>query len=92
MSGYRAQEIATKKTYFCEYLRENENIFENILACESRDQVLLIHEKTRGQKSHATVPLSSLTLDKPRSNEPSHISVPYSSKKRKGFRYETHIW
>ena len=42
-----------------EYLPENENIFENILACESRDQVLLIHEKkTRGQKSHATVPLS----------------------------------
>ena len=46
-----------KKTLFREYLRENENIFENILACESRDQVLLIHEKTRCKKSHATVPL-----------------------------------
>ena len=59
ISAYRAPEIATKKTKFCEYLRENENIFENILACESRDQVLLIHEKNRGQKSHATVPLSA---------------------------------
>jgi len=47
------------KNYFCEYLRENEKIFENILACEYRDPVLLIHEKNRGQKSHATVPLSS---------------------------------
>ena len=39
ISGYRAPEIAMKKTYFREYLRENENIFENILASESRDQV-----------------------------------------------------
>jgi len=59
--GYRALEIATKRTYFCEYLHENNNIFENILACESRDQVLLIHEKTRGQKSHAKVPLKGLS-------------------------------
>ena len=45
------------KNYFCEYLRENETIFENILACEYRDPVLLIHEKNRGQKSHDSVPL-----------------------------------
>ena len=55
--GYRYPEIGTKKTLFCEYLRKNKNIFENILAREYRDQVLLIHENTRGQKSHATVPL-----------------------------------
>ena len=33
ISGYWAPEIATKKTLFRKYLRENENIFENILAC-----------------------------------------------------------
>ena len=32
--------------YFREYLREN----ENILACESRDQLLLIHEKNQRAK------------------------------------------
>jgi len=36
--------------YFREYLRENKNILKNILACESRDQVLLIHEKTQRSK------------------------------------------
>jgi len=29
------------------YLRKNKNISINILACESRDQVLLIHVKNR---------------------------------------------
>ena len=43
---------------------QKRNIFENILACESRDPVLLIHEKTRGQKSHATVPLRILLIEK----------------------------
>ena len=39
--------------YFRENLRENENIFENILG-----YLLSIHEKTRFRKSHASVPLS----------------------------------
>ena len=43
--------------YFCEYLCENENIFENILGYCPRAQVLSIYAKTRVQKSHATVPL-----------------------------------
>ena len=50
ISGYRAPEIAKKKTEFRVYLHENKNIFENILACESRDQVLLIHEKNQRSK------------------------------------------
>ena len=50
ISGSRYPEIGTKKPLFREYLRENENIFENILACESRDQVLLIHEKNQRSK------------------------------------------
>ena len=45
--------------YFCEYLHENENIFKNIfkniLGCWSLAYVLLIHEKTRAQKYHASV-------------------------------------
>jgi len=32
--------------YFCEYLRENK-IFENILGCDSRDNVLAIYEKSQ---------------------------------------------
>ena len=43
--------------YFHEYLRENENIFVNILGYWSRAKVVSIHAKTRVQKSHATVPL-----------------------------------
>jgi hypothetical protein len=57
-SGYRAPEIGTKKTLFRGYLREDENIFVNILGYCSGELVLLIHEKNRGQKSHATVPLN----------------------------------
>ena len=34
-----------KKTLFCEYLRETENILENILGSYSRASVLMIHEK-----------------------------------------------
>ena len=49
ISGYRYPEVKN----VCEYLREN----ENILGCDSRDNILLIHEKNRFQKSHATVPL-----------------------------------
>jgi len=30
---------------------------KTVLGCESRAQVLLIHEKTRVRKSHVTVPL-----------------------------------
>ena len=44
ISGNHDQKITTKKN------RENENIFKNILACESRDQVLLIPEKNQGSK------------------------------------------
>ena len=49
-----------KDQYFPAYLHGNENIFKNILACESSGQVLLIHEKPRHQKFHATVPLKGL--------------------------------
>ena len=42
--------------YFREYLRENSNIFKNILGCESGDWVLPIYEKNRVRKSHASVP------------------------------------
>jgi hypothetical protein len=41
-----------------EYLGEIKTEFENILGHESGGQVVLIHEKTRGQKSRATVPLN----------------------------------
>ena len=40
IAGYCALEIATKKTFFHEYLRENEKIFENILECDSGALVL----------------------------------------------------
>ena len=46
--------------YFREYLCENENIFENILGYCSRAQVCRLMQKTRVQKSHATVPLKGL--------------------------------
>ena len=36
ISGSRYPEIGTKKPLFCKYLRENENIFEIILGCDSR--------------------------------------------------------
>jgi len=42
-------------TYFHEYLRKN----ENILGYYFMGQVLLIHAKTKHQKSHATVPFNS---------------------------------
>ncbi len=44
-------------TFEYEYLREFETEFENILGCESGADIGSIHEKTRGKKSHATVPL-----------------------------------
>ena len=46
--------------YFREYLRENKNIFENILGHYSCGQVLSIHAKTRHKKSHASVPVKGL--------------------------------
>ena len=36
ISGYCYPEIGTKKPLFRKYLRENENIFEIILGCDSR--------------------------------------------------------
>ena len=36
IAGYCYPEIGTKKILFCEYLRENENIFKNILGGYSR--------------------------------------------------------
>ena len=43
---------------FREYLRENVTYEKKLLGCESGDQVLLIYEKNRARKSHATVPLT----------------------------------
>jgi hypothetical protein len=43
-----------------DYLREYESIFETALAHESVDPGVLFDEKTRGQKSRATVPLNLL--------------------------------
>jgi len=45
IAGYCYLEIATKKTLFCKYPRENKNIFENILGCGSGAKVLYIPEK-----------------------------------------------
>ena len=50
ISGSCYSGIATKKTYFCEYLRENKNIFENLLGYCSRAQVLSVHEKNQSSK------------------------------------------
>jgi len=43
--GYCYLEITYLKKNFCEYLRENKNICENILDCEFRVSISLIHEK-----------------------------------------------
>ena len=40
-----------------EYLRKNEFLRKTILACLSGDQMGLINEKNRGQKSRDTAPL-----------------------------------
>ena len=47
------------------YLHENENIFKNILGCESRDNTYTInsYKKTRRQTSHANVPLNGLSVN-----------------------------
>jgi len=57
-SGYPYPDIAMKKTFCREYLRKNKIFFENILGGYSRACVLLINEKTKARKSHATVPLT----------------------------------
>ncbi len=44
--------------YFFEYLCEVETEFEDSLECESGVHMGWFTRKTRGQKSHATVPLS----------------------------------
>ena len=44
-SGYSIPEIGRKKTFFRKYLNKNKNIFENILGCDSRAQVLFTHKK-----------------------------------------------
>ena len=74
----KAKKIASSKDHFCnlrvslpggckyfrEYLRENENIFENILGYCSRAQVLWIHAKkqTELKKTHATAPLKHVII------------------------------
>jgi hypothetical protein len=47
-----------KFEYLGEFETELETEFENILRHESEGQVVSIHEKNRGKKSRATVPLS----------------------------------
>jgi hypothetical protein len=45
-----------------EYLGEIDVIFETALGNESGNRVGSIHEKTRGQKSHETIPLRIIIL------------------------------
>jgi hypothetical protein len=49
---------SSQSNFKFEYLGEFGTEIENILGHESGAQVGSIHEKIRGQKSHATVPLS----------------------------------
>ena len=44
-------------SYFRKFLLENENIFENILGCDSRAYVLLIHEKKSEFENLMLLPL-----------------------------------
>jgi hypothetical protein len=48
--------IPRRTTLKFEYLREFETEFENVLGYELGAHMGSIHEKTRGQKSRATVP------------------------------------
>jgi hypothetical protein len=48
--------------YKSKNLREFETEFKNILQCESEAHMGSVHEKTRGQKSQAFVPLTWLTF------------------------------
>ncbi len=52
--------IPRRTTFEFEYLREFEMEIKNILGHELGAHMRLIHEKTRGQKSRATVPLRTL--------------------------------
>ena len=51
-----------KKTEYRKYLRENENVLENILTCESWDQVLLIHEKNQRSKISCYSPFKPIWI------------------------------
>ena len=55
--GIITRKLLREKTFFREYLHENKIFFKNILGGYSRAYVLLIHEKNRARKSHATVSL-----------------------------------
>ncbi len=63
IARYCYPEINTKKTLFCEYLHENENIFQNILGYCSRAQVLSIHEKTNFE-GHTVLTFVQRSMDK----------------------------
>jgi hypothetical protein len=51
--------IPRRTTLKFEYLQEFEPEFETVLGYELGAHMGSIHEKKRGQKSHATVPLKS---------------------------------
>jgi hypothetical protein len=53
--------IPRRTTFKFEYLGEFEMEIKNILGHESGTNIGLIHEKTRGQKFRANVPLSVKT-------------------------------
>ncbi len=59
ISRYCYPKVALKKYYFREYLGENQNIFEDILGCESRKQVLWIHEKNQTSKISCYCPFKA---------------------------------
>ena len=63
------------RKYFLEYLRENENIFENILVNYSKAYEQSIHEKTRHKKSHACVPL--------RGGDPAHFCLNLTRRRKR---------
>jgi hypothetical protein len=46
--------------FIVEYLREYESIIKTALAPESVDRGVMFDEKTRGRKSHETLPLTTL--------------------------------
>jgi hypothetical protein len=54
--GIKPRETTLKNKYFREFEKE----FKNVLGCEFGDYMGSIREKTRGQKSRATVPLNNL--------------------------------
>ena len=59
-SGYHYPEV---ENIFMNISAKTKIFFKNIIGCDSRDNILPIHEKTRLQKSHASVPIRKRNHD-----------------------------